>query len=224
MPYRKITYAEAVVDVESLGSGYKTADLDRLIAKYVKENVGVEDLRGYILGDTRLHRIYFYVSLKKIKSPSERLKFIDENLLLADWWHTDQLISFVSNCDFDLAFSYSSRYACSTDPYVRRWGYVMLISRLCRDENNLQKILSLMKNDDAYTVQMAEAWLLCELAVFFPERMLDYFKRDNDLDYSINSKAIQKISDSYRIEPDVKEQFKSLRKSLKERSNNNLDL
>lgn len=224
MTTKKITYAEAASDIESLGSGYKTADLDRLIAKYVKEGACVEDLREHILSDTRLHRIYFYVSLKQLRSPNERLKFIDENLLFADWWHTDQLISFVAKCDFDLAFSYSSRYVHSTDPYVRRWGYVMLISRLCRAEENLYKILSLIKNDNAYTVQMAEAWLLCELTVFFPERMLDYFRHDNDLDYSINSKAIQKISDSYRIDPEMKEKFKSLRKSLKEQSDYSVNL
>lgn len=215
---KRITYAEAISDIESLGSGYKTADVDRLIAKYVKEGIEADDLRGYILSDMRLHRIYFYVSLKQISSPEKRLEFIDKNLLFADWWHTDQLISFVAKCDFDLAFSYSSRYVNSRDPYVRRWGYVMLISRLCRDEENLYKILSLIKNDDAYTVQMAEAWLLCELTVFFPERMLDYFRHGNDINYSINSKAIQKISDSYRIAPEVKEQFKSLRKSLKKQS------
>jgi two-component SAPR family response regulator len=64
---------------------------------------------------------------------------------------------------------------------------------------------------------MAQGWLICELAVFFPERMLAWFENENELNYKINSKAIQKICDSYRIADNVKERFKALREFLRNR-------
>ena len=212
----KLTKDQVLGDISSLPEGYKTASVDVFIRKYIKASADVSDLREYVLEHRDLHRIYYFVSLKQIKSPSERMKFIHENLIFNDWWHTDQLIKFIRDLDFDTAFSYAREYVKSADPYIRRWGYVMFISKLGRhSEKNLEKILSLFKDDDHYTNQMAEGWLICEMAIFFPERMLEWFKTSNNLDYSINSKAIQKISDSFRIKDSVKEEFKALRPMLK---------
>ena len=174
-------------------------------------------LRGEILTEQRLHRIYFYTSLKQLKSVYDRAAFIDNNLLFSDWWHTDQLIRFVSALDYETARRYSEKYLQSADLFVRRWGYVMWISKLCRQEERLDSILSLMKDDDAYYVQMAQAWLIAELAVFFPQRIWAWMNTDNTLRYCINGKAIQKICDSYRVGDADKERFKALRPKLKER-------
>ncbi|MEE0953564.1 MAG: hypothetical protein U0L60_06110, partial [Ruminococcus sp.] len=101
--------------------------------------------------------------------------------------------------------------------FVRRWGYVLWISKLCRDGAHVDELLSLMKNDDAYYVQMAQAWLIAELAIFFPEQVRRWMEGENTLSYSINGKAIQKICDSFRISAENKERFKALRPKLKER-------
>ena len=212
----KLTKELVLSDISALPKGYKTAAVDVLIRKYIKAGADVSDLREYVLEHRYLHRIYYFVSLKQIKSPTERMKFIHENLIFNDWWHTDQLIKFIRDLDFDTAFNYAREYVKSEDPYIRRWGYVMFISKLGRSsEKNLEKMLSLLKNDAHYTNQMAQGWLICELAIFFPERILEWFKISNNLDYRINSKAIQKISDSFRIKECVKEEFKALRPMLK---------
>lgn len=213
----KLTKDSVLADIAALPDGYKTADVDRLIKKYVSEKADVGELREYILDEQVLHRIYYFVALKQMKDVYRRMEFIHRNLLFSDWWHTDQLIKFVKEIDFETAFAHAREYVKSNDPYVRRWGYVMFISELCRDKGNLGKILTLLKNDEHYTNQMAEGWLICELAVFFPEEMLDWFKSENKLSYRINSKAIQKICDSYRIADDVKERFKALREFLRNR-------
>lgn len=213
----KLTCDMVLSDLATLGKGRRTADVDRLIRKYVKEKADASALREHILETQSLHRIYFYTSLMQIKSAEERGRFIHENLLFSDWWHTDQLIKFVADMDFDKALEYARVYVESSDPFIRRWGYVMFISRLCRKEENLTRILSLLKDDSHYTNQMAEGWLICELAVFFPERMLRWFEEENYLSYKINSKAIQKICDSYRIADETKERFRALRSTMKER-------
>lgn len=204
-------------DIEALPSDYKTKDIDALIRHYVKEQYDMSALRGEILTEQRLHRIYFYTSLKQIKNVYDRAAFIDNNLLFSDWWHTDQLIRFVSALDYETARRYSEKYLQSADLFVRRWGYVLWISKLCRDGAHVDELLSLMKNDDAYYVQMAQAWLIAELAIFFPEQVRRWMDGENTLSYSINGKAIQKICDSFRISAENKERFKALRSKLKER-------
>ena len=193
---------------------YKTADVDRLIRRYVKQKADVSLLREHILMQQQFHRIYFYVSLEQMKDANERMQFIHENLLFTDWWHTDQLIRYAAKLDFETAMSYAEEYMDSEDPFVRRWGYVMFISDLGR--KHADRLLPLMKEDDQYYVQMAEAWLIAELTVNEPEAVYQWMK-DCRLSYSICGKAIQKICDSYRISKDWKERFRALRPKWKER-------
>ncbi len=199
-------------DINSLPKGYKTAHVDKLIRSYVNEKSDVSFLRPYILTHQEFHRIYYYVSLKQITNVYERMRFIHNNLLFEDWWHTDQLISFVSELDFESAKEYAKGYIFDKDPFIRRWGYVMFISKLGRGHS--KELLPLLHNDDHYYVQMAEAWLVAELAVFEPEYIYTWLS-ECDLKYNITGKAIQKICDSFRISNQWKAKFKTLRPILK---------
>lgn len=216
----QLTPQQVQRDLDALGEynaapgQYKTADVDRLIRRYVKQKADVSLLREHILMQQQFHRIYFYVSLEQIKDVNERMQFIHENLLFTDWWHTDQLIRYAAKLDFEMAMSYAEEYVDSEDPFVRRWGYVMFISDLGR--KHADRLLPLMKEDDQYYVQMAEAWLIAELAVNEPEAVYQWMK-DCGLSYSICGKAIQKICDSYRISKDWKGRFKALRSKWKQR-------
>lgn len=210
----KLTIEQVQKDLNALPAHYKTADVDGLIRCYVKAKADASPLCPYILEKQQFHRIYYYVSLKQIKTPRERMAFIHENLLFSDWWHTDQLIHYVAKMDFDVALAYAKKYIHSDDPFIRRWGYVLFISKLCC--GHAEELLPLMHNDDHYYVQMAQAWLIAELAIFEPEKVYEWFKK-NDLTYSINGKAIQKICDSFRISNQWKEACKQLRPELKSR-------
>ena len=210
----KLTKDQVQKDLDALPEHYKTGDVDRLIRKYVKQKADVSALRPYILSEQQFHRIYFYVTMDQIKGADERMAFIHENLLFSDWWHTDQLISYVADLDFDLALQYAKEYIDSEDPFIRRWGYVLFISRLCKGHG--AQLLPLMHDDEAYYVQMAQAWLIAELAIHEPEAVYEWFPK-NDLKYNINGKAIQKICDSYRIAEDWKRKFKELRPELRKR-------
>ena len=208
----KLDFDRVMADLNSLPKGYKTADVDKLISKYVKIKADTSELRHYILDRQQLHRIYFYVPLKQMKSAGERMRFIDRNLLFNDWWHTDQLIKYVSDLDFFEALCYAEKYVKSSDPFIQRWGYVLFISGLGR--GRAEEILPLMQNSDHYYVQMAEAWLITELAIFQPDLVYLWLKGCN-LKYNITGKAVQKICDSFRISESQKERFKSLRPILK---------
>ena len=210
----KLTKDQVQKDLNILPAHYKTGDVDRLIRKYVKQKADVSALRPYIPTEQQFHRIYYYVSLNQIKDVDRRMEFIHENLLFSDWWHTDQIISFVADLDFDTALRYAKDYIHSEDPFIRRWGYVLFISRLCK--GHAAEIFPLLHDDDHYYVQMAESWLIAELAVHEPEAVFAWL-RQNDLKYNINGKAIQKSCDSFRISDEWKAEFKKLRPMLRER-------
>lgn len=210
----KLTKEQVQKDLDALPEHYKTGDVDRLIRQYVKQKADVSALRPYILDQQQFHRIYFYVTLNQIRNADERMAFIHENLLFSDWWHTDQLISYVADLDFDVALLYAKNYIHSEDPFIRRWGYVLFISRLCK--GHAAQLLPLVHNDEAYYVQMAEGWLIAELAIYESEVVYAWFQI-NDLKYNINGKAIQKICDSFRISEDWKQKYKELRPELRKR-------
>lgn len=208
----RLTPQTVQADLDVLGQ-YKTADVDRLIHRYVRQRADASALRAHILSQQQFHRIYFYVSLEQIKGANARMEFIHRNLLFTDWWHTDQLIRYAAKLDLEAALGYAQEYIRSEDPFVRRWGYVMFISPLGR--KHADRLLPLMKRDEHYYVQMAEAWLLAELAIDEPEAVCQWMANCG-LPYSICGKAIQKICDSYRISEAWKERFKALRPALKQ--------
>ena len=209
-----LTKAQVRRELDALPAGYKTADLDQIIAGLVRRKADVSILRDSILTEQDLHRIYFYVNLKQIRNVSERMAFIHENLLFSDWWHTDQLIHFVSALPFEEALSYARDYLRSEDPFIRRWGYVLFIGRLGR--GHAAALLPLMKNDEEYYVRMGEAWLIAELTIDEPETVYGWMAA-NGLHYDVNGRAIQKICDSFRISDEWKERFRALRPALKDR-------
>ncbi len=194
----------------------KTKDIDTYNRTLIAQKVDVSDLKPCVLADPLIHRTYFQVSMGQLGTVEEQLDFIEENEdLLADWWHVDQLPQFLRKpLPFALAFEKAKRYVESEKPFTRRWGYVIFITGLQKDRANVEPILSLMKDDDEYYVQMAEAWLLCDLAVFHTKELLG-FLRESKLKYNILGKAIQKIQDSFRISNEDKAEFCALRKQLK---------
>ena len=207
----ELTKDKVSANLDRLPVNYKTGDVDRLIRDYVRQKMDPAPLRDHILADQRLHRVYFFVALKQIPKVADRMAFIHENLLFSDWWHTDQLLGFVMDLPLEEALAYARGYVGSDDPFIRRWGYVLFISKLGR--GHAEELLPLCHEDDHYTVQMAQGWLISELAVFQPDVVFSWLK-ENGLSYRINGKAIQKICDSYRISREWKERFKGLRPSL----------
>lgn len=212
----KITYKEVVSNLKKINN-LKTKDVDRYNKQLIKERIDVSDLKEYVRNDDLVHRTYFQVSMGFMDNYQEQLQFIEDNyLLLNDWWHVDQLTQFIKGkMDFEYVYELAKRYIMSEHLFLRRWGYVMFISGLQKDKRYTKKILKLMKDDEEYYVQMAEAWLICDLAVFNSEEVVNFLK-DSKIKYNILGRAIQKMCDSFRISNEVKETVKGLRKKLKD--------
>lgn len=201
-------------EFKKLGN-YKTKDIDILNKKLIKDNIDVSYLKDIIAKEDKYHRTYFQVSLSYLKTVEEKMKFIEENAyLLNDWWHVDQLPQFLKNLNLEYVYNKAKIYCNDNNPFLRRWGYVIFMPTLVKDERSFDMITSLLKNDEHYYVIMAEAWLISYLAIYFPDKTLKYLN-DCNLSYDIVGKGIQKICDSFRIDDEYKEKFKLIRKKYK---------
>ncbi len=199
-----------------LGAGYKTKDVDKLNRSLIKRQEDVSFLKDIVLEQQQYHRTYFQVSLAQRESLEEKLAFIEENFdKLQDWWHVDQLSQFVDKyLRFDYVYEKAKEYIKSDLPFARRWGYVIFMPSLVKDAEVADKLFALFQDDEAYYVQMAEAWLISFLGMYAPEKTLEYLE-GCPLNYNIAGKAIQKICDSYKVSEEWKLRFKEVRKKYK---------
>ena len=190
----------------------KTADVDGIAKDYLKRQVDVKPLYPYIDESGPIFRIYFVVSLKNIKDYGAQMTFIETHFHhLQDWWHVDLLLQLLTKApSFDYVYNKAKTYVQSPLPFVRRWGYVIFLSGFQKHPEHTETILKLFHDDEAYYVQMGEAWLLADLAIYNPEEVLAFIAT-KPLDYAIIGKGIQKISDSFRIHDDIKTRAKTLR-------------
>lgn len=211
-----MTLHELEQEFAGLGDNYKTKDVDHLNKQLIKSKEDVSFLKDIVLEKQQYHRTYFQVSMGQMKTAEEQLEFIENNFeLLQDWWHVDQLTQFLAkDLTFDYAFSKAQAYVKHELSYARRWGYVIFMPTLVKEESGFEKLLSLFHEDEVYHVVMAEAWLISYMGMYHLEKTYDYVA-SCPLSYDIMGKAIQKICDSYRVSKEDKERFKGLRKLYK---------
>lgn len=194
----------------------KTADIDLIAKEYYQSKIDVAELYPYLSKNSAIHRIYFYVSLKSIKKYEDQISFIEDHFSdLHDWWHVDFLLQLLTKApSFSYVYEKAKQYIQSELTFVRRWGYVIFLSGWQKDRHYTLKILALLHNDQEHYVQMAEAWLLADLAIYNPEVVIDFIKSQS-LHYKIIGKGIQKICDSFRINDEFKIRVKALRSLYK---------
>lgn len=198
--------------ISSFPMGSKVKVCDEYIANLKKIKEPISYNKELLLKSPWLQRAFFFVNLSLIKNFDERLLYIDKyKEVFTSWGSTDQIIKFVNKSTPSLMIEYATSYVYSNEVFTRRWGYVMFIFHKERDNKEFcRDILSLIKSDDELTIQMAEGWLLCELAIFNSDIVYDFLEQ-SDVCYKVKSWAISKIQDSYRISDEIKAKFKKLR-------------
>ena len=102
--------------------------------------------------------------------------------------------------------------ALNKDEFLSRVGLIIILSHFVKEENleSIYDTLNRIKSDKFY-VNMAQAWLICELYVKYPIETNKFLKNNKVNDFTQN-KAISKIHDSYRVSDRDKEYLKTLRR------------
>lgn len=102
-------------------------------------------------------------------------------------------------------FKESLKMSLNNDEFISRTGLIMILSHFI-NKNNLENIFAILNKieSDKYYVNMAQAWLLCEMFIKYREETLIFLEKHNLNKFTIN-KTISKIHDSYRVSKEDKE-------------------
>ncbi|AJS60108.1 DNA alkylation repair protein [Paenibacillus sp. IHBB 10380] len=103
-------------------------------------------------------------------------------------------------------------YLSSENEYDIRFGVVMLLNFYIEEEY-ISRVLQLLDNakHEGYYVKMAVAWAVSICYVKLPEPTMTYLN-SNSLDDFTYNKALQKITESYRVDPETKKRIRSLKR------------
>ena len=95
----------------------------------------------------------------------------------------------------------------SDKTYNVRVGLVLLLNYYVSEEY-LDLIFKYLDdiNSDEYYINMAEAWLLCEIFIKYQSYGLKYLENNKLNSFTIN-KTISKIRDSYRVSKEIKDKI-----------------
>jgi 3-methyladenine DNA glycosylase AlkD len=112
----------------------------------------------------------------------------------------------------DKYFKEALELSLNEDEFISRVGLIILLNHFIKEEN-LKEIFDTLNSikSDKYYINMAEAWLVCEIYTKFPSQALEFIK-NNNLSKFTHNKSISKIHDSYRVSSNEKEYLNKLRK------------
>ena len=154
----------------------------------------------------------------EIKLPwTERSRYVKQFISKIDNWSVCD--SFCCGLKFEvsekeLVWQFLQPYFASDKPYDIRFAVVMLLFYFVDDEY-AQKAFTLfdqIKNDDYY-VKMAVAWAISIYFRELPTLTMSYLQK-NQLDDWIYNKALQKITESLKVDSSTKIIIRSMKRKI----------
>lgn len=111
----------------------------------------------------------------------------------------------------DKYFKEAVKMSLNKKEFISRIGLVMILDHFI-NQRNLETIFDTLNKieSDKFYINMAEAWLICEMYIKF-QKETKVFIQKNNLNKFTQNKAISKIHDSYRVSKDEKEYLNTLR-------------
>ena len=115
--------------------------------------------------------------------------------------------------DLPKVWEFTQSYLNASQEFYVRFAIIMMLDYYIIDEyvdNVIEKLDKI--SHEGYYVKMAVAWTVCEIGIKFNEKAMKYLKGENHLDKFTFNKALQKMRESYRIDPKQKEILKQMKR------------
>lgn len=109
-------------------------------------------------------------------------------------------------------FNLCKELSLSKEEYISRVGLIIILNYFIKEEY-LTDIFNILDSitSDKYYINMGQAWLICELYIYYPLQTEEYLK-NNKLNKFTHNKSISKIRESYRISKEKKEYPNTLKR------------
>lgn len=189
------------------------------LLRKLAQKIAKEDWRSYLKS---AEACYFEETMLQgmvlgyAKADAEELLFyVGDFVPRIDNWSVCD--SFCSGLKFtknhkELVWNFLQPYLVSTKEYEIRFGVVMLLSFFIEEEYIDPVLLRLNAlQHEGYYAKMAVAWALSLCYVNFPETTWGYLQ-SSQLDTFTYNKALQKITESYRVDAESKIKIRSMRR------------
>lgn len=110
----------------------------------------------------------------------------------------------IAKVDREKAWNYAVEMVQKEGEFEKRVGIVLLLRNFL-DDQHVNQVVNVIDNisSDAYYVNMALSWLICDLVIKYKDIALQYIPISKLNDFVIN-KGIQKCRESYRVDDDTK--------------------
>ncbi|MFR7871440.1 MAG: DNA alkylation repair protein [Fenollaria timonensis] len=180
--------------------GVRMGDLRRLARKIRKEeNLVIFNEAKFYYREEKL--LYALCIFKMSESFVAAMNALDKFLPHIDSWEVTDLVAgeiIIDEAHIDKAFQKALSYVHSSDEYTIRLGLVIMNKKF-NDKAHIEKILDALKSIslDAYYVNMAAAWLLCEL-YFTDKSKVDEFLSSEAISMDIKKMTRHKIRESLK--------------------------
>lgn len=151
--------------------------------------------------------------ISKIKDFNTQTKYISKLSKYIDNWSVVDTIKFSIKNNEDKYFNYAIKMLKSKRCFDRRIG-VRILFNYKKNNDYINKVFDLidgLANEKEYYVNMAAAWLLCDIFIFNKDAALKYYKSNKTNSFIIN-KSISKCRDSFRVSKEDKELLLKYRK------------
>lgn len=161
--------------------------LDKMPDKYYEEFL----INAYLISkikDFDLQKKYLYKYAEKVTC----------------WSECDTLKLKIKNKEKEY-LEISKKLIKSEKLYIRRIGIIILFNLInTKYIDEIFKIISNLKRENEYYVNMAISWLLCECFIKEKEKTIEFLEQ-NELNNFVINKTISKCRDSYRVSKDDKD-------------------
>lgn len=175
------------------------------------KEIAKEDWRGYL--KTAQSDYYEEILLQGLvigygkAEPEETLRYATEFIpKITNWAICDSFCTGLKTAKKNpkLVWDFIQPYLHSTKEFELRFGVIMMLAHFINDEY-IDEVLSLLDSirHDGYYVKMGVAWAVSVCFVKYPEKTMAYLKASN-LDNFTYNKSLQKIIESYRVDPNTK--------------------
>ncbi|MDE5888695.1 MAG: DNA alkylation repair protein, partial [Bacilli bacterium] len=136
------------------------------------------------------------------------IKYIDDWSLCDSFCNSIKQVSQNKNKYFNMALELS----LNEEEFISRVGLITILSHFV-EQPYIKEIFNLLNNikSDKYYINMAEAWLICELYIKFPQHT-EKFIKSNKLNKFTHNKAISKIRESLRVSKEEKNYLNTLKR------------
>ena len=179
----------------------------REIAKIISKNNNIENFLKNVQNKYYEEVMIEGLIISHIKNEETFYKYFKEYIKKIDNWALCD--SFCNSIKIvrqneEKYFNEAIKLSLNKNEFISRVGLVIIIFHFV-NANNLNSIFNTLNKiqTEKFYINMAEAWLICEMYIKYPEKT-EKFLQDNKLNRFTQNKAISKIHDSYRVSKEKK--------------------